>query len=251
MPDTMKVPPLRKAIIPLGVRPLGLQPIAGVPGQAPSFAGEDRDLRAVVEEARACGLSELVLVTEDGVTVVDDRRGGRHIHVLGWPSAADPEGSDAPRPRQIRVGRQSGQRSLATALLAARKVVGQEPVAVLVPAQPQTGGAMAMLRLAARYRQAGGNAVAVLDDGLRERDGCFAAVTAASLGRYILQPQVFEALESQAVPDLHAAVLSTAEAWPLSVVAMRIEPEPGQNRADRLRQPAEVWAGSRLSEAGD
>lgn len=245
----MTVPPLRKAIIPLGVWPLRPHSIAGTPGQTASFAGEDRGLRPVVEEARACGLNELVMVTEQGVTVVDGRQGGRPVHVVGWPSAADSQSGDPPR--QIRIGAQGGQHSLATALLAARKVVGQEPVAVLVPGRPQAGGAMAMIRLAARYRQAGGNVVAVMDDGLRERDGCFAAVTAASLGRYILQPEVFEALERQAVPDLHGAILSTAEAWPLNVVAMRVEPEPGQRRAKRSRRPADAWAGGRLSEAGD
>jgi len=247
----MEVPPLRKAIIPLGVWPLGPRSIAAAPGQTSSFAGEDRGLRPVVEEARACGLRELVMVTEQGVTVVDGRQGGRPVHVVGWPSAADPQSGTTPRPRQIRVGAQGGQSSLATALLAARKVIGQEPVAVLVPGRPQTGGAMSMRRLTARYRQAGGNAVAVLDDGLKERDGCFAAVSAASLGRYILQPQVFDALECQAVPDLHAAILSTAEAWPLNVVAMRVEPEPGQRRASRLRRPADAWTSGRLSEAGD
>ena len=225
-------------------------------GSAADAAGEDPDLQTVVEEARAAGLKEILMVTEEGTTVVDGRHAGHKVHVTGRFSASDRKKVDeasgaALSQRQGPAMRPRGAHGLGAALCAAREVIGPEPVAVLVPGRPQARGAMAMLRLLARYRQAGGNVVAVLDDGLREREGSFAAISAASLGRYILQPDVFKALERQPVADLHAAILSTAEAWPLSAVRLRVEPEAGQRRVGRLRRPAGQQVADRLSEAGD
>ena len=248
----MTVIPLRKAVIPLDAAAARTLMAAETHGSAAGAVGEDPDLQTVVEEARAAGLSEILMVTEEGTTVVDDRHAGRKVYVAGRFSVSDRKDvGRALSHRQGRAMRQRGPQGLGAALCAARDVIGSEPVAVLVPGRPQARGAMAMLRLLARYRQTGGNVVAVLDDGLREREGSFAAVSAASLGRYILQPDVFKALERQPAADLHAAILSTAEAWPLSAVRLRVEPETGQRRVGRLRRPAGLQVADRLSEAGD
>ncbi|NIA67651.1 hypothetical protein HBA54_03525 [Pelagibius litoralis] len=220
----MKNPKLRKAVIPVGLDDNNLHPASrAVPAEMLPVV--DRPLvQYAVEEALASGLDELIFVTQQGLTIVEDhfaeKRGPLREDdrsIVGRPSSWGPAG----RPRQILICRQNEGGGLAKALWSARNLIGAEAFAVLMPSDLLLGETPAMAQMIAQYDEHGGNVVAVADDGLRQREGTSAAISAGSKGRYILQPDVFDALERQDRLDLNQAILSMAEAWSLRAVAVK------------------------------
>lgn len=104
-------------------------------------------------------------------------------------------------------------------------------------------------RLVAAYRESGGNIVALSDDSVLQRQGCFAAIAATAAGRYLLQPSVLDALEEDLEGGLAGALLSVAEAWPVTALpprqrVVRMQPlvPPSERPTVRAPRPVAVLA---------
>ncbi len=213
---------LRKAVIPVGLGEDSLQPAShAVPLEMLPVV--DKPLvQYAVEEALASGFDELIFVTQQGLAILEEHlaqgsegEDASTARVIGRPSAWGPAG----RPRQVVICRQGESRGLGHALWSARSLIGAEAFAVLLPSDMLLGEKPAMSQLIDHYQGQRGNVVAVADDGICEREGNFAAIAAGAAGRYILQPDVFEALERQADLDISKAILSMSEVWPSRALA--------------------------------
>lgn len=193
--------PLHKAVIVLGFGPSD-QPDATMPPGAGGSAG----VRRAVQEALAAGLKELIFVTADSLTPVEAQLGD-----AGSGKAA-----------RVVIARQFAAGSLGEALCGVRHLLNEEPFMLLLPADlascPEEGIAG---RLVESYKENGGNLVALTDDGVLRRDGSFAAIGACPAGCYLLQPAVLDALEDDLEGGLAGALLTVAEAWPMTALPLR------------------------------
>src|SRR3546814_1059185 len=89
-------------------------------------------------------------------------------------------------------------------------------------------------RLLATYRDHGGNLVAIGDDIVLQREGVFAAIATSAAGRYLLQPAVLDALEDGPEAGLAAALLTVAEAWPVTALPPRLRGPRLDRKSTRL-----------------
>lgn len=221
---------LRKAVIPVGVD-IDVHQLAlvGAPSDRPPQIGELL-VQQTVEEALASGLDEVIFVVRDGLLLAEERAARISATSGNGDQEADDSG-DGLQPRHILISRQEGRRGLGHAIWSTRAMIGEEPFAVMVPGRRLKHGA-AMSKLIARYEAQEGNVVGIVDNGLLESAGIFAAITKAAIGRYILQPGIFDALEKQGEWDLNTAVLAMAEVWPLHAVALpQVAVREGRKRA--------------------
>jgi hypothetical protein len=230
--------PLHKAVIVLGFGSAdrldhgSLVPHASAPGAA---------VRQAVKEALAAGLKELIFVTSDSLTPVETQFGG----------------FGRERAERVVVARQFAASNLGQALCGIRHLLGEEPFVLLLPADlREQGDDDATARLLEGYGESGGNLVALGDDAVLQRDGSFAAIAVSAAGRYLLQPAVLDALEDDPEGGLAAALLTVAEAWPLTALP------PGERRhrvpslmptseAPTVRAPRPVAVVTAAAEAGD
>ncbi|MFQ5534205.1 MAG: UTP--glucose-1-phosphate uridylyltransferase GalU [Sphingomonadales bacterium] len=177
-----------------------------------------------VEEARAAGIEEFIFVTGRGKSAIEDHfdrsveleemlaeRGKNQI--LNGLRRAMPEAG------AVCYLRQQEPLGLGHAVWCARNVVGDEPFAVLLADDLIKADAPCLRQMIEVYDQVGGNIVAVMDvpkadtarygiidpgmendrllevEGLVEKpDPAAAPSTLSVIGRYILQPQVFDHL---------------------------------------------------------
>lgn len=196
--------PFRKAVILIGFEAARTDGRTGRPS-----AADRTDVLAAVEEALDAGLHELMFVTCDSVALADER------------AAA---GGALP-PKEVVVSRHG------RALSHVRRLVGAEPIVVLVPGEfARHGGPNATARLLADARVNSGNLAAVTDRRVLERDGVFAAIGGTAAGRYVVQPAVLDALAEAPERGLAGAILAVAEAWPVAALPL------GSGRA--VAQPA-------------
>jgi len=196
----MKQP--RKAVILLGfgssARSNTYDGIALPPSRADNAA-----VQQAVREALAAGLKELIFVTSDSLTPVEDQFGG----------------FNGARAERVVIARQFAASSLGHAVCEVRHLLEEEPFVLLLPEDMQAGGGSdTTARLLAAYRAGGGNVVAVGDEEVLRRDGSFAAAATVPAGRYLLQPAVLDVLEDDPAAGLSGALLSIAEVWPLTVL---------------------------------
>lgn len=220
----------RKAVIAVGFNgPLGQ---GKIPGPLPYGALAERlsaadrlSVLQAVEEALAVGLDELIFVTQEGPALVD--------HVEG--------GVSNNRSRQIIVPKLPVVQGLGQALCRARELIGAEPFVVLPPGEFSATATGAVARLLAAYRHKGGNLATVIDGETLRREGTFSAIRTSAAGHYLLQPDVFDVLEANPEFDLPTALLTMAEAWPVTAVLFRdSESEPGIGRRPQLHKPKDV-----------
>jgi len=200
----------RKAVILLGfgssIRSNAYDGIALPPSTADNAA-----VQQAVKEALAAGLKELIFVTSDSLTPVEDQFGG----------------FGGARAERVVIARQFAARSVGHAVCGIRHLLEEEPFVLLIPEDLQNhGSSETTARMLAKYRNRGGNLVAVGDDGVLQRDGSFAAAASAPAGRYLLQPAVLDELEQDPGSGLSGALLAVAEAWPLTVLPVAPVPEP-------------------------
>jgi len=193
--------PLHKAVIVLGFGPSDRPDAMTPPGPGGTAA-----VRRAVKEALAAGMKELVFVTADSLTPVEAQFGD-----VGSGKA-----------ERVVIARQFAAGNLAEALCGVRHLLDEEPFMLLLPgdlaACPDEDVAG---RLVASYRENGGNLVALTDDGVLKRDGSFAAIGACPGGCYLLQPAVLDALEDDLEGGLAGALLTVAEAWPVTALPPR------------------------------
>lgn len=177
-----------------------------------------------VEEALAAGIETVVLVTGRGKSAIEDHfdRAVELEAVLeGRGKAAELARIEAavPEPGRLLVTRQQRPLGLGHAVWCARALVGDEPFAVVLPDDLVQADTPCLKQMVEAHREVGGNMVAVAevprahtdrygilevgeDDGrLAEIAGLVekprpeeAPSTLGIIGRYILLPDVFDAL---------------------------------------------------------
>lgn len=216
--------PVRKAVFPvagLGTRflpatksvPKELLPVVDTPL-----------IQYAVEEAKAAGIEHFVFITGRGKDAIEDyfdraieleatlERGGKMTELARLAS-------DLPSPGSVSFIRQQEPAGLGHAVWCARDVVGDEPFAVILPDDLVMSKTSCLKQLVDIHKEKGGNVVAVenvprdqvnrygvLD--IDHDDGKLASVkglvekpapekapsTLSIIGRYVLQPEIFEIL---------------------------------------------------------
>ena len=219
--------PVRKAVIPaagLGTR--SLPATKAVPKEMLTVV--DRPvIQYVVEEALAAGIREFVFITSRGKTALEDHfdcqtelcevlaRRGKHAELRLVRDCELAPGS-------FSFVRQAEPRGLGHAVWCARRVIGSEPFAVLLPDEIFLSQTPVLAQLVRHHARLGGNVLAAAevppdhtrrygildvlrDDGavttvrgmVEKPDPAVAPSTLSIVGRYILQPEVFDVLEEQ------------------------------------------------------
>ena len=177
-----------------------------------------------VDEARAAGIERLVFVTGRGTAVLEDHFG----LCLELEAGLEAQGKTAelaalraglPPPGAVVFLRQEQPLGLGHAVWCGRHEIGDEPFAVILPDDLVLAGTPCLEQMVKAHSAVGGNMVAVVEVP-REQTGRYgildveaddgrlvrarglvekpppdeAPSTLSIIGRYILQPQVFEAL---------------------------------------------------------
>ena len=220
--------PIRKAVFPVaGLGTRFLPATKAMPKEMLTVV--DRPvIQHVVDEARAAGIEHFIFVTGRNKAVIEDhfdkqfeleatlqRRGkSRELEALE---------AELPAAGQTSFTRQQEPLGLGHAVWCARELVGDEPFALLLPDMLHHGEPGCLSGMMDVYRAGGGNVIAVYEVP-REQTGSYGIVGAgeargqgfrvtsmvekpkpedapsnlAISGRYILQPEIFGLLETQA-----------------------------------------------------
>jgi UTP--glucose-1-phosphate uridylyltransferase len=184
-------------------------------------------IQHAVEEARAAGIEDIIFVTSQGKSAIED-----HFDINGdLNKVLENRGKldvlESVRATEIGSGklfytRQQQPLGLGHAVWCARKLVGDEPFAVLLPDDVVLAGTPCLQQMVEAYNEVGGNIVAVVDVprehtnrygilDVASDDGRLAQVkglvekpkpevapsTLSIIGRYILQPELFAHLDRQ------------------------------------------------------
>ena len=189
----------------------------------------DRPLiQHVVDEARDAGIEHFIFVTGRNKGVIEDHFDRRPSSKRPLPPAARPPSwkpsmRDLPEAGRASFVRQQEPLGLGHAVWCARDIVGDEPFALLLPdVLVQTPGKGCLAQMLDVYEKRGGNIIAVEpvpDDQIKnygvvavgEADGNVFPITGmvekpapgtepsnlTILGRYILQPEIFDFLSAQ------------------------------------------------------
>jgi UTP--glucose-1-phosphate uridylyltransferase len=182
-----------------------------------------------VEEAKAAGIEEFFFVTSRGKSAIDDH----FDHAIELEAALRERGKTdlldelearLPEPGQMAYTRQQTPRGLGHAVWCARALVGDEPFAVLLADDLMVCDTPCLAQMVEAYDETGGNLAAIIevprahtsrygilnvvsDDGrlvrargvVEKPDPAEAPSTLTIIGRYIIQPEVFDQL-AQAEP---------------------------------------------------
>jgi UTP--glucose-1-phosphate uridylyltransferase len=184
-------------------------------------------IQYAVEEASAAGIEDFIFVTGRGKTAIEDHFD--HSHELQQTlvernkiKELESIANLLPIPGQVVYLRQQEPLGLGHAVWCARRLVEDEPVAVLLADDLIKAETPCLKQMVQAYERTGGNIVAVMDvprdqtsrygvlkpgrdDGrLVEVNGLVekpkpadAPSTACVIGRYILQPEIFRELDRQ------------------------------------------------------
>jgi UTP--glucose-1-phosphate uridylyltransferase len=217
---------VRKAVMPVAGLGTRVLPVAkSIPKNMLNVV--DRPILAyVVKEARAAGIEHIVFVTGRGQETVEhyfDRQPEIEDALIakGKDLLVDELMDELLEPGQMSFVRQSSPLGLGHAIWCARDIIGDEPFAVLLPDMLMDAEPGALSQAIAAYNEVGGNIVLVEQapddqthkygivslaagrDGLSKMTGMVekpdpgtAPSNLAISGRYILQPEIFEALSS-------------------------------------------------------
>lgn len=221
--------PIRKAVFPVaGLGTRFLPATKAMPKEMLTIV--DRPvIQHVVDEARAAGIEHFIFVTGRNKGVIEDHfdKQVELEHTLAERGKKDELAAlekDLPAPGQTSFTRQQSPLGLGHAVWCARELVGNEPFALLLPdVLVQAGDAKPCLaQLIDVYNSSGGNVVAVEEVpenathqygvvDIKRGDGNVHAIngmvekpapgTAPSnliiMGRYLLQPEIFDILAAQ------------------------------------------------------
>ncbi|MBI1392485.1 MAG: UTP--glucose-1-phosphate uridylyltransferase GalU [Alphaproteobacteria bacterium] len=181
----------------------------------------------VVEEARQAGISDIILVTGRGKGAIEEYFD--HAFELeatlrdkGKTALLDDLVANIPAAGAVSYTRQQAPLGLGHAVWCARTLVGDEPFAVALPDEISAGGPGFLSELVASFNEVGGNLVAV-EEVPREQTSKYGVISPKSrdgdliamdgmvekpapedapsnfriIGRYVLQPDIFEILATQ------------------------------------------------------
>ena len=216
--------PVRKAIFPVGGRGTRFLPATKSMPKEMLPVIDKPLIQYAVEEARAAGIEEFIFVTGRGKSVIEDH----FDHAVELQSMLGKRGDDdalrvveatIPDAGQFSYTRQQEPLGLGHAVWCARNFVGMEPVAVLLADDLILSHQGCLKQMVDAYNTVGGNMVATMEvsrdqtrsygiirsgevrDRLIEVRGLVekpkpedAPSNYAIIGRYILQPKVFEDL---------------------------------------------------------
>lgn len=180
-----------------------------------------------VDEAREAGIEEFIFITGRGKSAIEDHF-DRAYELEAVLQERDKKKilkelyEGLPPPGQTAYTRQQEPLGLGHAIWCARHLVGEEPFAVSLPDMLVDASPSCVKQMVDAYEKVGGNIIAVEDvpredthkygivDPGAERDGVTeikglvekpapqdAPSTLFVVGRYILQPEIFELLEKQ------------------------------------------------------
>jgi len=220
--------PIRKAVFPvagLGTRFLPATKV--LPKEMLPLV--DRPLiQRAVEEAQEAGIEEFIFITGRGKSLVTEHFELQPELIAALEAKAKTELLEKVQHSDIPSGKlttalQQLPKGLGHAVWCARKLVGNEPFALLLPdvmVLPDQQGCTAQMMTA--YNETGGNIIAsahvarefvhkygildVVDAGaqvtpikgmVEKPDSASAPSTLSIIGRYILQPEIFDILEDQ------------------------------------------------------
>jgi UTP--glucose-1-phosphate uridylyltransferase len=216
--------PVRKAIFPVGGLGTRFLPATKSMPKEMLPVVDKPLIQYAVEEATEAGIEEFIFVTGRGKTAIEDH----FDHAYELQAMLESRQRDKalavvkatiPTPGQIAYTRQIEPLGLGHAVWCARNFVGMEPVAVLLADDLILGRTGCLKQMIEAYEDVGGNMVAVMEvadeevpsygviapgdvkDRLIEVRGLVekppladAPSNLAVVGRYILQPKVFEDL---------------------------------------------------------
>lgn len=182
-------------------------------------------LQYVVDEALAAGIDHIVFVTGRNKGAIEDyfdRAYELELTLKEKGKTAELREIEAPirPPGAMSFVRQQAALGLGHAVWCARDIVGEEPFAVMLPDMLMMAAPSCLAQMAAAYAKVGGNIIAVEPTDTPERYGVItpdgrdgrlikmkgmvekpkreeAPSNLFISGRYILQPEIFELLESQ------------------------------------------------------
>ena len=219
--------PVRKAIFPVGGLGLRFLPATkAVPKEMLPVVDKPL-IQYAVEEAQAAGVELFIFVTGGGMSAIESHFDcANELHGArarrGQGGAPETVAPPAPTPGQFVYVRQPEPLGLGHAVWCARHLVGDEPVAVLLPDDLILAATPCLKQMTDVFARVGGNLVAVMDvpreqtrrygvlrvgrengrlvevEGLVEKpEPERAPSTLSIIGRYILQPEIFALLEDQ------------------------------------------------------
>jgi len=218
---------VRKAVLP--VAGLGTRVLPGAKTTPKNLLNVvDRPILSyVVEEGRAAGIEHFVFIVGRGQGAIEDYFDSSPeiestLEAKGKLDILAEIRRDLPQPGQMSFIRQMAPLGLGHAVWCARDVIGDEPFAVMLPDMLMMAKTSALAQAVSAYEQVGGNIVVVepAPEGeahkygivaLDGQDGRLNRMTGmvekpapgtepSNLfisGRYILQPDIFEILETQ------------------------------------------------------
>lgn len=219
--------PVRKVVFPVaGLGTRFLPATKAIPKEMLPLV--DRPLlQHAVEEARAAGIEDFVFVTGRSKRAIEDHFDAdtelnRTLEERGKVEALEEVRHSEIAPGRCFYTRQQVPLGLGHAVWCARAVIGNDPFAIVLPDDFVQGDTPCLKQMVEAYNEVGGNIVAVVDVP-RERtssygildvekdDGRLATVrglvekpkpeeapsTLSIIGRYILQPEIFDHLELQ------------------------------------------------------
>ncbi|MBM86486.1 MAG: UTP--glucose-1-phosphate uridylyltransferase [Rhodospirillaceae bacterium] len=216
--------PVRKAIFPVGGLGTRFLPATkSMPKEMLPIVDKPL-IQYAVEEAQEAGIEEFIFVTGRGKTAIEDHFDHAYELQTMLDSRQQSEAlkvvkATIPLPGQIAYTRQQEPLGLGHAVRCARNFVGTEPVAVLLADDLILGETGCLTQMIRAYHEVGGNMLAVMEvapeeissygvvdpgkqkgrimevRGLIEKPQTGQAPSnLAVIGRYILQPKIFEDL---------------------------------------------------------
>ena len=216
---------IRKAVFPIGG--LGTRFLPATKSMPKEMLPVvDRPLiQYAVDEAREAGIEQFIFVTSRGKSLIEDHFD--HAFELEEAMARrgkslSPLDGTRPSPGDITIVRQQEPLGLGHAVWCARRLVGDEPFAVLLPDDLMVGEPGCLKQMVEAYHDLGGNLICTEEvaadqthkygiltpgaqagpitavKGLVEKPAADVAPSRlAIIGRYILQPEVMDVLGSQ------------------------------------------------------
>lgn len=218
---------VRKAVLP--VAGLGTRVLPGAKTTPKNLLNVvDRPILSyIVEEARAAGIEHFVFIVGRGQGAIEDYFDAmpeieQALEAKGKLDILADVRRDLPQPGEMSFVRQMAPLGLGHAVWCARDVIGDEPFAVMLPDMLMAAKPPALAQAVAAYEQVGGNIVVVepAPEGEAHKYGIVAldgqegrlnrmtgmvekpkpGTEPSNLfisGRYILQPDIFEVLQTQ------------------------------------------------------
>ena len=220
--------PVRKAVLPVaGLGTRFLPATKAVPKEMLTIVDKPV-VQYAVEEAKEAGIEQFVFVTGRGKQVISDHFD--HAYELESQLAAREKTDQLnsllemlPKTGSVGFVRQQNPLGLGHAVWCARHFIGNEPFAVLLPDDLMVGTPGSIAQMVEAYNRVGGGCIVAAENKTREETKRYGVVdpgakngnatevkalvekpdpdkapsTLCIIGRYILQPEIFDVLDRQ------------------------------------------------------